>query len=205
MSSMNKTSDINWIELIKCLNPFHGYKHYRDARTDPLTGYSNGIALREYLANLEKSPKSSVAIYVVDLLGLHNFNEKHGNYIGDAALIATANMVESAVSPISGKVYREHFKGDEFVAVIEDINKETVDAVPFWIKSRCIDYGKIGGSDLNVAVGSVFSPTGENLFNCLDVSRAESSIDKAKFYIEHPELEKRKHRDIRHLVKFNKL
>ena len=186
------------VERIRCINPSYGYKKSREARTDSISGYPNGVALREYLRNIEMSNKeSSLAIYTVDILGLHNFNELYGDSTGDRVIVLTLDTVNKAVSVFGGKTYRENTKGDEVIAVVEDIDRQTADSIPKRIRNVFDCYTNLkNGLSISVAIGMVHSPNRKDPFKNLDKSKDQSHIEKAKIYTDNPELERRKHRSL---------
>jgi GGDEF domain-containing protein len=184
------------MELIRCINPLHGYRNYREARTDTMSGYPNARALKDYLAILPDS--SSLAIYYVDLLGLHNINELAGKKTGNSAITFTLHNTEKAVSLFDGKVFRED-RGDEIVAVVTNLDENNANLIHSKIRNLCKTYRHEQLPEdfqLNVAIGYAYSPRSDDPFSILDEVKEKASIDKAKFYEQYPELERRKHRDI---------
>jgi diguanylate cyclase (GGDEF)-like protein len=87
------------------------------ARTDPLTGCANRLALSEDLAHAANSATRSgldIALAEVDLDGLKRINDTRGHAAGDAALKALVTRLRSALRD-ADTLYRTG--GDEFVVV----------------------------------------------------------------------------------------
>lgn len=87
------------------------------ARTDPLTGSANRLALREDLGHSVRSAARSgldLALAAIDLDGLKGINDTNGHAAGDAALKDLVARLRSALRD-ADQLYRTG--GDEFVAV----------------------------------------------------------------------------------------
>jgi trimeric autotransporter adhesin len=87
------------------------------ARTDPLTGCANRLALNEDLTHAANSATRSgldLALAAVDLDGLKRINDTRGHKAGDAALQALVARLRSALRD-ADTLYRTG--GDEFVVV----------------------------------------------------------------------------------------
>jgi diguanylate cyclase (GGDEF)-like protein len=83
------------------------------ARTDPLTGLPNRLALEEDLTPL---PEAGWLAFI-DMDGLKYYNDKYGHDRGDELLCAFANQLCEALGK-EGRVYR--LGGDEFAIVSRD-------------------------------------------------------------------------------------
>ena len=101
----------------------------RNAHTDPLTGLGNRRALDEALpraiAQAERTAATLGVIYF-DLIGLKALNDRCGHDAGDDAL-RTFGTALAATARTSDLLYR--VGGDEFVALLPDINPEDVPAL----------------------------------------------------------------------------
>ncbi|HLI43257.1 MAG TPA: GGDEF domain-containing protein [Acidimicrobiales bacterium] len=87
------------------------------ARTDPLTGCANRLALNEDLARatfMAAEDGVDLAIAMIDLDGLKQINDSHGHEAGDAALVGLAGTLRQVLRA-SDSLYR--IGGDEFVVV----------------------------------------------------------------------------------------
>jgi diguanylate cyclase (GGDEF)-like protein len=87
------------------------------ARTDPLTGCANRLALHEDLLHAASSAARSgldLALAVVDLDGLKKINDTEGHAAGDAALKALVTRLRAGLRD-ADTLYRTG--GDEFVVV----------------------------------------------------------------------------------------
>jgi diguanylate cyclase (GGDEF)-like protein len=87
------------------------------ARTDPLTGCANRLALNEDLARatfMAAEDGVDLAIAMIDLDGLKQINDSRGHQAGDAALVGLAGTLRQVLRA-SDSLYR--IGGDEFVVV----------------------------------------------------------------------------------------
>ena len=88
-----------------------------EARTDPLTGCANRLALEEQLGRAVHGAVRSgldVAVAVVDLDGLKSINDTRGHAAGDAALLALVMTLRGGLRD-GDTIYR--IGGDEFAVV----------------------------------------------------------------------------------------
>ncbi|RSK28318.1 EAL domain-containing protein [Bacillus sp. HMF5848] len=91
---------------------------------DGLTGAPNRNMFRQHLKNaFLKVPNASFAILFLDLDRFKVINDTKGHTIGDALLKQVATRLKNIVQH-KGVVYRQG--GDEFIILLEDINKEDV-------------------------------------------------------------------------------
>ena len=94
--------------------------HERDlmhslAHTDPLTGLNNRRGLQQALqtALATCSPRSLVAVYLMDLDGFKPVNDSYGHDVGDDLLVAVGQRLQASVRQQSDLVAR--LGGDEFI------------------------------------------------------------------------------------------
>ncbi len=93
----------------------------RKAKTDPLTGVANRIALHEYLSQaLDRARRHGrqLALLLLDINGFKGLNDANGHAFGDAVLIQFAEALKNSVRT-TDLVAR--LGGDEFVIVLDDI------------------------------------------------------------------------------------
>jgi diguanylate cyclase (GGDEF)-like protein len=87
------------------------------ARTDPMTGCANRLALDEEMGRAVRGARRSgldVAVAVIDLDGLKRINDTHGHAAGDASILALVTALRTALRD-GDSLYR--IGGDEFVVV----------------------------------------------------------------------------------------
>ncbi len=85
------------------------------AHSDPLTGLSNRRGLQQALrvALSSCTPRSLVALYLLDLDGFKPVNDAHGHDVGDDLLVAVAHRLQANVRSQTDVVAR--LGGDEFI------------------------------------------------------------------------------------------
>lgn len=116
----------------------------RLASTDSLTGVKNRRSYIDMLRQIEYHPPKTIGFLYADINGLTRVNEMFGYDIGDEALRKVADVLCSYAGEL---VYR--IGGDEFAAIVLDIDEEAFDEMCFSIRS---DYEK--NPEFKVAVGS---------------------------------------------------
>ena len=84
------------------------------ARSDPLTGLPNRIALIEYLTARLESQAGPVSVLFLDLDGFKAVNDDLGHLLGDQVLAAVAGRFRAALRSTD---YLARYGGDEFVVV----------------------------------------------------------------------------------------
>jgi diguanylate cyclase (GGDEF)-like protein len=101
------------------------------ASTDPLTGILNRRSFRKFSAAMldQANPQDWIHAFVIDVDNLKEINDKDGHEAGDRAIEATARAIENS---LRSSDLLARFGGDEFVAVITDINEQVAET----IKSR---------------------------------------------------------------------
>jgi diguanylate cyclase (GGDEF)-like protein len=86
------------------------------AETDSLTGLQNRGAFDERLEALVGNPAAQpCALVMVDLDGLHGYNNRHGHPAGDTALQAIGKVIKTAVRDGDGAF---RYGGDEFAVLL---------------------------------------------------------------------------------------
>jgi diguanylate cyclase (GGDEF)-like protein/PAS domain S-box-containing protein len=112
--------------LATALTRLRGEEQTRhEAVHDPLTGLANRTLLRDRLEHaLAKSDRRGgrTAVLFVDLDDFKQVNDRYGHSTGDAVLTELAHRLSTAVRP-GDTIAR--FGGDEFVAVCEDVDRES--------------------------------------------------------------------------------
>lgn len=95
------------------------------AHSDALTGLANRRGLHEALASAlpQAAPGRWLAVFVLDLDGFKQVNDRHGHETGDELLQALARRLKARVRSSSDTVAR--LGGDEFVVVTGLLHGET--------------------------------------------------------------------------------
>jgi diguanylate cyclase (GGDEF)-like protein len=98
----------------------------QEAITDGLTGLTNNRYLMREGANLLRArPNQPLSVFMLDLDGFKQVNDKYGHEAGDEILVAVSRSVKSLVRP------QDMFSrkgGDEFVLIIPDLSREGAEA-----------------------------------------------------------------------------
>lgn len=93
---------------------------------DSLTGLKNRDYLEKKILNLQESKSKNIGIIMGDVNGLKIANDAFGHAFGDLLLQEISVILNSAV-PEDTTIVR--WGGDEFVLILENINKYKLDAV----------------------------------------------------------------------------
>lgn len=97
------------------------------ARTDPLTGLGNRLAMAEALGNALQAMRDGhgPSVALIDLDGFKPVNDRHGHAAGDAVLVQVARRIELA-GGMGATVIR--MGGDEFAIIFAKASREEVSA-----------------------------------------------------------------------------
>jgi diguanylate cyclase (GGDEF)-like protein len=106
------------------------------ATTDPKTGLLNAVAWRQ-LAQKEIAraarDRHTVALMIIDMDRFKEVNDTHGHLVGDAVLIAVADRLTAELRQYDSI---GRFGGEEFVAVLPEVDLETARGISQRILSR---------------------------------------------------------------------
>ncbi len=130
------------------------------ARTDPLTGLGNRLAMSEALGTAlqAKSDEQGPSVVLIDLDGFKPVNDQHGHAAGDAVLMQVARRIEMAAGAGAVPI---RMGGDEFAIIFATGNHDEVSA-------RCTEIME------TFAIPFLFNDVSFRLGASLGVSRAPS-------------------------------
>ena len=127
----------------------------QSARTDPLTGLDNRLALNEVLdAELRRAQigRQPLSVVVVDLNGFKDINDRFGHLNGDECLRDTAAALDSSRRGLD-RCFR--WGGDEFVMVLADTDhagaEDLAARLRRAVQTKCL---RPDGSPLTIATGT---------------------------------------------------
>lgn len=87
------------------------------ARTDGLTKLGNRAAYEQAMAFYETSLDNEIGLFLIDVNGLKEMNDKMGHAAGDALLKTVAERLKMVFAKRSASLYR--IGGDEFIAILQ--------------------------------------------------------------------------------------
>ncbi|HEY0168455.1 MAG TPA: GGDEF domain-containing protein [Jatrophihabitans sp.] len=106
------------------------------ATTDPKTGLLNAVAWRQ-IAQKEIAraarDRHTVALMIIDMDRFKAVNDTHGHLVGDAVLIAVAERLTAELRQYDSI---GRFGGEEFVAILPEVDMATARAVSYRILAR---------------------------------------------------------------------
>ncbi len=148
------------------------------ASTDSLTGLKNRQAFDQLLSKLEIQADSEVGLYVIDVNGLKEVNDKQGHEQGDALIKEAAKLLNKCTQDISKQVFR--IGGDEFAIILSEDKLNHVDKLTGnLVQQQLIARGN--KSTVNFAFG--YASTAECSFAMLyKAADSKMYINKANYY-----------------------
>lgn len=140
---------------------------------DELTGVLNRNSYKEYCINLREEGLISLGVVTVDINGLKDINQTHGNTYGDNMIQIIASIMEMEYP--AARVYR--FTGDEFVLICENISQESFRVRLSKMKKRMLEV-------CSVSVGSAWTDIDINLDFLIANADERRRIAKQNYYNE---------------------
>ena len=153
---------------------------------DILTDVKNRSAMNLRVDNFVKGTEGIVAPFGVifaDVNGLEQVNEDSGHSYGDVLLKKAAELIKELFK--KDEIYRSN--GDEFVIIVPDCQKEDFDEKVNELKAR-----SRYGSPVCLSVGSHWNEEGKKIRRSMHLADEEMYNEKARFYMEHQNLERRR-------------
>ena len=139
---------------------------------DALTGLGNRYSLNQVTIMLARQ-SVPVGVCYTDINGLKVINDEKGHEAGDKIIIGTAGIFGT----IFKKKYCYRIGGDEFIAIVPDIEKEKFEEMVEKLKSKV--------KDVAIAVGYVWSKDSSEINKCIKKADEAMYKNKAMYYKEH--------------------
>ena len=147
------------------------------ARTDPLTGACNrrayASAAQREMATARATGRP-LSFVMLDLDHFKRVNDTHGHAVGDAALVATAELCRDVLRScdIFGRL-----GGEEFLIILPDTDHATACGVAETIRSRLAASGRVNGAaDLRLTATLAVTELGPDDEHLDDVLRRADAI-----------------------------
>ena len=152
---------------------------------DELTQLKSRNALNECVekyASGERDGSKSVGVVFADLNGLKTVNDEKGHEAGDRLLVKAASLLKIGFG--DWEIYRAG--GDEFVILCPGITEDV-------LEQQLSEMRKLleNTPDVSFAFGTAYCAEGCNVRQAIKKSDEEMYKDKAAFYQNHPELDRR--------------
>ena len=153
---------------------------------DTLTGVKNRNAMNMRIDDFVKGKEvleQPFGVIFADVNGLDQVNEDDGHSSGDILLKKAADLI-SDIFP-DDEIYRS--SGAEFVIIVPGVSKEE-----FRLKLNELKARSCYGSEVCLSIGSDWNNEDQNIRRSMHVADEEMYDEKAKFYMEHQNLERRR-------------
>ena len=151
--------------------------------TDLLTGVMNRNAMNNRIMDHDNGVRpidEPYGIFFIDVNGLKTINDTNGHLAGDNLLKDVALTMKEHFE--KGEIYR--VGGDEFMVIVESINKEEFEALDKNLRADCEREGRA-----HYAVGSCFSEDTHDVKKSMQIADTKMYEDKEAYYKRHPEYE----------------
>lgn len=152
----------------------------KQAFVDALSKIGNRAAYIERIKQINYNLPFTVI--VVDINGLKTINDHYGHEVGDKCIIGVATALKNVVGVENS--YR--IGGDEFVAILNDVNRNTGMDLLSAIDKSMVDYNRKSTTPFQIKISkgiAFYNPNDEDMFD--DVfKRADEYMynDKQKYY-----------------------
>ncbi len=195
ISNFNTEKLVQLKELIELISYFvsaeianHGkIKKLETVSTeDTLTGVKNRNAMNMRIDNFVNGTEvlqQPFGVIFADITGLDQVNEDDGHSSGDILLKKAAVLLKSIFH--QDEIYRS--SGAEFVLIVQGTSKED-----FYKKLNALKDFTSYGSEICLSIGSDWNDEDQNIRRSMHIADEEMYNEKAKFYMEHQNLERRR-------------
>jgi diguanylate cyclase (GGDEF)-like protein len=156
----------------------------RLSRTDELTGLLNRRSFEERLAEEELRRQRTgrpVTVAIVDLNGLKGINDRQGHAAGDAALVATATVLQTSAR---GSDVVARLGGDEFGLLLTETGADGAEQFCQRLLAAAAEARwQLGQTDgLSLSIGTASCPPVATLPEALAVADARMYANKRAYY-----------------------
>ena len=136
---------------------------------DAMTNLRNRNAFTATL-NMIEGMKISVGVCFADINGLKAINDEQGHDAGDEYIKEAGAIVESVFK----KKYSYRIGGDEFVAIVPQVEKDYFEELVAKLRKKC--------RKVSMAIGATWQENAENMEEMINTADKLMYNDKAEFY-----------------------
>ena len=97
------------------------------AKTDGLTKLGNRAAYEQAISFYETSLDREIGLFLIDVNGLKEMNDKQGHAAGDTLLVTVSERLKKVFSKYDAQLYR--IGGDEFIAILQQEDLDNADRI----------------------------------------------------------------------------
>ena len=153
------------------------------SKTDILTGINNRYAMEKYLDELIDNRFLPFGVVMMDLNGLKQINDESGHLKGDEYIIRSVDVMKDVFGITN--LYR--IGGDEFVVILNNVTKSEFEKLVADMQKR-----EKEDEQISISIGSFWVDAKTTARDVLNVVDADMYADKRRFYIDHPQYDRRK-------------
>ena len=139
---------------------------------DAMTNLRNRNAFTATL-NMIEGMKIPVGVCFADINGLKAINDEQGHDAGDEHIKEAGAIVESVFK----KKYSYRIGGDEFVAIVPQVEKDYFEELVAKLRKKC--------KKVSMAIGATWQENAENMEEMINTADKLMYNDKAEFYSEN--------------------
>lgn len=187
--SLNRTLTVKDSKMLQELHQYLSYpvrnaiaysNALKLAMQDGLTGLGNRRYFDEQLKraiNHAKRQNLDIGMVVCDLNKFKAINDTFGHHVGDKVLVQFAKALKASVRE-SDSVFR--FGGDEFVILVEDASKESLDIINHRVKKAMAKDATLAKYQLTCSLGATFmkrTDSAESFFERADQALYERKMN----------------------------